>query len=124
VVSRPLNFGGLGIHNLKLQGCALQARWLWLQKSDASMPWRGLDLPIQPQVKKFVYISVVTAVGNGANTLFWSDRWLEGFYVYEVAPQVYQKVYKKLICTRRVAQALDNSSWVRDIKPPLSLVGL
>jgi hypothetical protein len=82
VVTRPLNLRGLGIPNLKLQGWALQARWLWLQKNDASRSWRGLDLPIQPQARKFVDISVVTAVGNGANTLFWSDRWLEGCSVF------------------------------------------
>jgi hypothetical protein len=33
-------------------------------------------------------------------------------------------VHKKVVCTRTMAQALDNSSWVRDFKPPLSLVGL
>jgi hypothetical protein len=63
-------------------------------------------------------------VGNGANTLFWSDRWLEGRSVSEVAPEVYRKVHKKVMCSRTLAQALDNISWVRDFKPPLSLVGL
>lgn len=82
MVTRPLNLRGLGIPNLKLQGWALQARWLWLQKTDASRSWRGLDLPIQPHARKFVDISIVTAVGNGANTLFWSDRWLEGCSVF------------------------------------------
>jgi hypothetical protein len=33
-------------------------------------------------------------------------------------------VHKKVVYTRTMAQALDNSSWVRDFKPPLSLVGL
>ena len=28
-VQRPLEYGGLGIHNLDLFGCALKIRWLW-----------------------------------------------------------------------------------------------
>lgn len=124
IVTRPLFLGGLGIPNLQFQGLALQARWLWLQKTDASRPWRDLDLPIHPQVRKFFAISVVLSVGNGANTLFWSDRWLEGCAVSEVAPDVFQKVDKKIVGSRMVAQALQNSSWVRDIKSPLSFAGL
>jgi hypothetical protein len=33
-VCKPTEFGGLGVSDLKLQGYALQARWLWLQKTD------------------------------------------------------------------------------------------
>jgi hypothetical protein len=124
IVTRPLFLRGLGIPNLHFQGLALQARWLWLQKTDASRPWRDLDLPIHLQVRKFFAISVVLSVGNGANTLFWSGRWLEGCAVSEVALDVFQKVNKKIVGSRTVAQALQNSFWVRDIKSHLSFVGL
>jgi hypothetical protein len=97
IVTRPLFLGGLGIPNLQFQGLALQARWVWLQKTDASRPWRDLDLPIHPQVRKFFAISVVSSVGNGASTLFWSDRWLEGCAVSEVAPDVFlRRLIRKL----------------------------
>ena len=32
-VMRPLDLGGLGIHNLEIMGWALQMRWLWLEKT-------------------------------------------------------------------------------------------
>ena len=35
-VQRPLELGGLGIPNLEIMGWALQVRWLWLRKTDAS----------------------------------------------------------------------------------------
>ena len=38
-VHRPLEFGGLGIHNLEKLGWALRIRWLWAQKTDSSRPW-------------------------------------------------------------------------------------
>lgn len=90
MVTRSLILGRLGRPNLQYQGWALQARWLWLQKTDASRPWRDMDLPIQPQVRKFFVNSVVSIVGNRTNTLFWSNRWLEGCSISEVAPEVLQ----------------------------------
>jgi len=35
-VQRPLDYGGLGIHNLESFGWALRIRWLWAQKTDPS----------------------------------------------------------------------------------------
>jgi hypothetical protein len=32
-VMRPLELGGLGIHNLEVMGWALQMRWLWIEKN-------------------------------------------------------------------------------------------
>jgi hypothetical protein len=46
VVTRPLKFGGLGIPNLKFKSWALQAKWLWLEKTDLSRPWHGLSLSV------------------------------------------------------------------------------
>jgi hypothetical protein len=51
VVTRPLKFGGLGIPNLKFKSWALQAKWLLLEKTDLSRPWRGLSCPSQCSVR-------------------------------------------------------------------------
>jgi hypothetical protein len=37
-VQRPLEYGGLGILNLKFFGWALRIRWLWALKTDPSRP--------------------------------------------------------------------------------------
>jgi hypothetical protein len=70
--------------------------------------YRKLDIPVQPQVKALVAISVISHVGNGNDTLFWIGRWLSGNSVKELAPLVFSKVDKKLTSTRIVAQALIN----------------
>jgi hypothetical protein len=38
VVTRPLIFGGLGVPSLYYQSWALQAKWLWLEKTDSNKP--------------------------------------------------------------------------------------
>jgi hypothetical protein len=67
---------------------------------------------------------VITRIGNGANTLFWSDKWLNGAGIRDIAPEVVAKVGKRSIHSRTVAQALENWQWVSDIRTPLSLAGL
>jgi hypothetical protein len=83
---------------------ALQAKWLWLQKTGPNRPWSGLDLPIQPQARQLFASSIISFVGNGKNTLFWSDRWLNGCYIQDIAPEVAAKVDKKTRSSRTVAQ--------------------
>jgi hypothetical protein len=72
-VTRPLKYGGLGIPNLQHMCWALQTKWLWLQKTDQSRPWHGLTIPIQQHVKDLFAASLISHVGNGSNTLFWTD---------------------------------------------------
>jgi hypothetical protein len=37
-VQRPLELDGLGVHDLKLMGCALHLCWLWFSRTDPSKP--------------------------------------------------------------------------------------
>jgi hypothetical protein len=46
IVIRPLKYGSLGVSNLQYKSWALQVKWLWLQKTDSSRPWHGMNLPI------------------------------------------------------------------------------
>jgi hypothetical protein len=124
VVTRPLSYGGLGVPNLKFKSWALQAKWLWLEKTDPSRPWHGLSLPVQRQVRQFFELSVFTVLGNGANTLFWSDRWVYGSTIQDIASEVVRMVGRGAFSSRTVARALDNWQWVSDINGPLSLRGL
>jgi len=43
-VQCPLEFGGLGIHNLELVGYALHTRWVWAQKTYPLQPWARLSV--------------------------------------------------------------------------------
>jgi hypothetical protein len=79
---------------------------------------------MQRQVRQLFVLSVYTVIGNGANTLFWSDRWLNGSAVQDIAPAVVRMVGRRVFSSRTVAQALDNWQWVGNIENPLSLIDL
>jgi hypothetical protein len=77
-VCRPLNVGGLGIHDLEILGWALNVRWLWLRKTQAERPWTEFDIKVHPNAEALFQASVHSSVGDGATTLFWTDRWIQG----------------------------------------------
>lgn len=86
-----------------------------------------INLPRQnrkPQYEVWFAVYVVTTIGNGANTLFWTDRWLHGCSLEELAPEVVRKVPRRTRKLRMVAQALQNQAWVTDIHGVLGLIGL
>jgi hypothetical protein len=62
-------------------------------------------------------------IGNGNNTLFWSDRWFDDGCIMDIAPVVVSMVGKSDISTRTVAQAIENCQWTSDIMTPLYLIG-
>lgn len=85
-VCRSHKFGGLGIHNLEVLGWPINLRWLWLKKMQPDRPWAGLDIQVHPCAAAMFTVSVCSVVGDGAATLFWLDRWLQGYSVADLAP--------------------------------------
>lgn len=77
-VTRPKDMGGLGISDLCNLARALRARWPWLQKTDPNRPWSEFTFQVCAVVQSLMAVAVFTRVGNGANTLFWQDRWING----------------------------------------------
>jgi len=69
-VQKPLQYGGLGIHNLEILGWALRIRWLWQQKYDASWPWEGLPVNVPRNARALFKVAVQTIVGNGRRPIF------------------------------------------------------
>jgi hypothetical protein len=76
-VCRPLELGGLGIHNLEALGWSLNMRWLWY-KTRTEGPWRELQINVHPNAAALFAASVVTTIEDGANTFFWTYLWLHG----------------------------------------------
>jgi len=121
---RPIDLGGLGIHNLEIIGWALQMRWLWIEKTKPDWSWADLEVPVHPNTSAMFAISIVTTVGNGWNTLFWTDRWLHGCCLEDLAPNIFSCVPLKLRRTRTVFEAMQDHTWVRDIRSALGWRGL
>jgi hypothetical protein len=65
-------------------------------------------------------MALVSVVGDGANTLFWKDRWSNGQRIEDIAPSVHALVPKRIVNTRKVIEALLNMQWISDFQGALS----
>ena len=120
-VCRPLQLGGLGISSLPELGWALRMRWLWLQKTDSRRPWTGLPIQVPSKARAFFSKVLISVVGNGHNTLFWSDNWLQGKSISTIAPSLFSVIPKKIAKSRTVYEALSNNRWIYDIRGGLTV---
>lgn len=58
-------------------------------------------------------------IGKGKQTLFWEDQWISGFRICELAPEIYERVSRRIRKTRLVEDALQKNTWVGGIGPDL-----
>jgi hypothetical protein len=62
-VCKPLNLGGLGIHNLKVLNDALRMRWRWLEREGQLRSWHGLEFSISPEAEDTFQAACQCVVG-------------------------------------------------------------
>jgi hypothetical protein len=105
-VMRPINLGGLGIHNLEIMSWTLQMRWFWLEKIGAAQSWAGLRILVYHNASAMFAIAIESLVGNGRNTYFWTGRWLHGSYLEYLAPNVVSCVPLRFRKRRSIFEAL------------------
>ena len=122
-VCRSQELGGLGIADLKALSIALKARWPWLKRSEPSKPWANLPIQVSREVAGLISVAVITEVGNGSNTLFWEDKWLDGKRIQDIAPLVYALVPKSS-SRRTVLKALTEEKWTEDIQGEIGSTAL
>jgi hypothetical protein len=60
------------IHDLEVLGRALNMRWLWFKKTQPDRLWANLDIQALTMSTDMFAVSVITEVGDDANTLFWT----------------------------------------------------
>jgi hypothetical protein len=70
---------------------------------------------VHPKAAALFSVSVCSFVGDGQNTLFWTDRWLHGKSVGELAPALLSHIPMKIQKIRTVHEALLNNRWVSDL---------
>jgi hypothetical protein len=118
-VCRPTDLGGLGILNLEVLSWALQMRWMWLQKTQPDRPWSNLDIQVHANIFALFIISVTSLVGNGRSTCFWADCCLHGQKNQDLASALFASVPKQIAKKRTVQEALEDLTWVCDIRGSL-----
>jgi hypothetical protein len=64
--------------------------------------------------------SIKSVIGDGASTLFCTDRWIQGKSIVDLAPDLGVAVSRRLLKRRTVQEALSNGSWVHDVRNNLS----
>jgi hypothetical protein len=99
-------------------------RWLWLQKTEPGRPWSGLSIQIPTKARVFFARALIPEVGDDENTLFWTDRWLHGEIISELASRLFGIIPKRLAQKRTVKEALSNSRWIEDIRGALTVEAL
>jgi hypothetical protein len=90
---------------------ALWARWLWLQKTDASKPWSGLDLAVSDDSRALFNAPVSISIGTGASVKFWVDAWIDGLTVDAIAPTLTRLVRPSVRKARSVADGIPDHAW-------------
>ena len=115
VLRRPKELGGLGILDLERFGLALRVHWLWLGKTEPDKPWAAFPVTVHGNAQALFEAVVTTEVGNGANTKFWTDQWLQGSSIKLLAPNLFATVPKRRVKKRTVQEALMDNQWVQDI---------
>jgi hypothetical protein len=112
-ISKPTRFGGLGVKNLRLLGLALRARWEWLERTDPSRPWQGLNM-LQDSASMLFQNFATACIGDGKSILFWRDRWINGLTAEEIAPAATAVVTTRRKNQRRADVALEGNQWLWD----------
>jgi hypothetical protein len=66
-------------------------------------------------VKAFFSVAIVSEVGNGKITLFWTDRWLHSQSLDKLVPHLFSSISNRAR-KRTVFEALTEGRWVADIR--------
>jgi hypothetical protein len=79
-----------------------------------------LSIDAHPSVKAFFSTAVSSVVGNGKNTMFWTDKWIDGQSLSQLAPHLVKSVSSRAK-KRSVYDALTTRNWVHDIRGAITL---
>jgi hypothetical protein len=115
---------GMGVLDPMLFGRALQMGWLWLQRAKADHCWSAFSINVDDVTRAFFKTSTRWQVGDGFTILFWSDNWLDGLDIRDIAPDLAAAVSRRALKSQHLALALTNHDWITDITGALSVLVL
>ena len=120
-VCRPPELGGLGFLDLKLFSYTLRMRWLWMKRTEENRPWSQLPDKHEDMVLSMFQASIYIELGDGNCSFFWTDRWLQGQSIRDIAPCLFEAVGPRIQKTRTVTDGHQNDCWIRDITGALTV---
>lgn len=112
-ICAPKSVGGLGIKDIHAFGRALRLRWPWYEWDDVDRPWKGTPVPCEQADLNLFAACTTISVGDGRNTSFWNQRWLQGQAPKEIAPDLFKLARSKRLS---VCEALSNGAWMRGLR--------
>jgi hypothetical protein len=51
---------------------------------------------VQDRARAFFSVVLISKVGNGANTLFWTDKWVHGQKIADLVPRLFEVIPKRI----------------------------
>jgi hypothetical protein len=120
-VCQPKSVGGLGILNLEFMSTAFQVRWAWKLRAEEVKPWCLLASPVGEDVRHILNAAAKVVIGNGQRCFFWLDKWINGKTIEDIAPDIYKIISPLARARRTVAQALQDASWIDDIRKSITI---
>jgi hypothetical protein len=78
-----------------------------------------IDVQVHRNVSALFAVSMVSLVGDGKSTNFWTDRWLQGKNIHDLASALRAAVPNSIAKKRTVQEALEGLKWVDDIRGSL-----
>lgn len=121
----PKDMGGLGILNLEIMNIALLAKWFWKMENEKGLWQDILDEKYRKggclalvskkpgdsqfwanllKIKEIFYKFVKKKVGDGRNTRFWEDSWVDDKPLREAYPRLYDICFDHNITVEEAIQ--------------------
>lgn len=84
-----MDLGGLGVQNPMILGWAMKMRWILIKKTQPENPLADIiSISVPREAAAMFKVSICSSLGNGANILFWTDKWINGRSLEGLLPAV------------------------------------
>ena len=91
---------------------AFRTRWVWNLRAEEQKACCELACPVDERVRQVFYVAARVVVGNGERIYFWTDKWIHGKTIEEIAPDVFLSINPEIKARRTMAQALKHGKWI------------
>ena len=99
----------------------LRLRWAWNARPPNNRAWSILLNPLKNHERRLLNAAAHVELGNGNRCFFWTDKWINGVTVEDIAPEVFKSVPPVVRERRTVAKAMISAVWIKDIKGKINI---